>query len=68
MRRILGGHKENNEKQLVQAKVDKGLYAEFRELKEYRDRSVRSMFEHFMRKELGDHQLEVNMRRSYSNG
>jgi len=66
MRSIFGVSKKNNEKQLVQAKVDKDLYAKFRELKKYRDRSVRSMFEHFMRCELD--QLEVDMRRSYSNG
>ena len=66
MASIFGRPKQNKEKQLVQAKVDKDLYAEFRELKKYRDRSVRSMFEHFMRCELD--QLEIDMRRSYSNG
>lgn len=68
MRSIFGASKGNNEKQLVQAKVDKGLYAEFRELKRYRDRSVRSMFEHFMRCELGDYKLEMSSKRGYSNG
>ena len=63
MASIFGGSKQNKEKQLVQAKVDKDLYAEFRELKQYRGMSVRGMFEHFMRYELTNYQLEDGMKR-----
>jgi len=60
---INGRNEQNKEKQLVQAKVDKGLYAEFRELKQYRGMSVRGIFEHFMRYELTNYQLEDGMKR-----
>ena len=54
MKKLYGSSKLNNT-QLVQAKVDKELFKRFRELKEYQDRSYRSMFERFMRFELEHH-------------
>ena len=49
------GSSKLNNTQLIQAKVDKELWKKFKQLKEYQDRSYRSMFERFMRFELEHH-------------
>ena len=68
MEDILGNKKQIRDKQLVQCKVDKELYYQFRELKEIKGQSIRRMFEDFMISQLSqvEHQKSVRDLR-YSN-
>lgn len=68
MEDILGNKKQLRDKQLVQCKVDKELYYQFRELKEIKGQSIRRMFEDFMISQLAqvEHQKSVRDLR-YSN-